>query len=264
MFQRRANRSTAELVTALLEGSERATAHHVDLDALDQLPPPVARYFRHVLPDRRPFIRVARLEQVGTLRTNIRSRRWSSFTARQIVVPGSPGFVWDARVTILPLLHLRVRDAYVGGTGSGRVSVFTGITLAADSGRPELDSGALHRYLAEGAWYPTALLPGPALRWSPLSTTKAVATLTNAGLTVSLEFWFNDTGEITGVYSPGRWGRFDGGYQLTPWEGHFRNYQERDGMLIPCEGEVGWYTRPEWECVWRGRTVEVDYEPTEF
>ena len=237
MFQRPANRSTAELVTALLEGSERAAAHHVDLDALDQLPPPVARYLRHVLPDRRPFIRVARLEQVGTLRTNIRSRRWSSFTARQIVVPASPGFVWDARVTILPPAHLRVHDAYVGGAGSGRVSVFSGITLAADSGRPELDSGALHRYLAEGAWYPTALLPGPALRWSPLSTTKAVAC---------------------------RWGRFGGGYQLTPWEGHFRNYQERDGMLIPSEGEVGWYSRREWECVWRGRTVEAGYESTEF
>jgi hypothetical protein len=260
LLQRPTNRSTTELVAALLGDSQPAAPNHVDLEALDQLPPPVARYFRHVLPDRRPVIRVARLEQVGTLRTNLRSRRWSSFTARQIVVPASPGFVWDARVTILPLLYLRVRDAYVGGSGSGRVSVFPGITLAADSARPELDSGALHRYLAEGAWYPTALLPGPALHWSPLSSAKAVATLSDAGLTVSLEFWFNHAGEITGVYSPGRWGRFNGGYQQTPWEGHFRNYQERDGMLIPSVGEVGWYSRGEWECVWKGRTVKVDYE----
>ncbi len=216
-----------------------------------------------MLPERQPFIRVARLEQVGALRTSIRSSRWSPFTARQIIVPPSPGFAWDARVRILPLLHVRVRDAYVGGNGSGRVSVFSAITLAADSARPELDSGAWHRYLAEAAWYPTALLPGPGLRWSPMSDEKAVATLTDAGLTVSLEFRFNDTGEIAGVYTPGRWGRFEGGYKQAPWEGHFGDYQRRDGILVPSEGEVGWYSMGEWESVWRGRVVDVSYELTD-
>jgi hypothetical protein len=51
VFQRPANRSTAELLAALLEGSHPAVSDHVDLGALDQLPPPVARYFRHVFPD---------------------------------------------------------------------------------------------------------------------------------------------------------------------------------------------------------------------
>jgi hypothetical protein len=137
-----------------------------------------------------------------------------------------------------------------------------GPARAADSGRPELNSGALHRYLAESVWYPTALLPGPALQWSPVSDTKALARLTDSGLTVSLEFWFNEPGEITGVYSPGRWGRFDGGYQQIPWEGHFRNYRERDGMLTPAEGEVGWCSMGQWQCVWKGRVVEADYHST--
>lgn len=257
----RPNRSADRLVDELLEGAHGGGSDRVDLNALGEVPPPVARYFRHVLRKRHQFIRVARLEQVGELRTSTRSSRWSRFRARQIIVPPSTGFVWDAQVSILPLIHVRVRDAYVRGTGSGRVSLLSTITMAADSDRPALNSGALHRYLAEAVWYPTALLPSPALRWSPVGDTKAQATLTDSDLIVSLEFWFNDTGEITGVYSPGRWGRFDGAYQQIPWEGHFRSYHESGGMLVPAEGEVGWYSTGRWERVWKGRIVEADYEP---
>ena len=77
----------------------------------------------------------------------------------------------------------------------------------------------------------------------------------------SLEFWFDEKSEVTGIYTPGRWGRFDGDYKQAPWEGHFRTYQARDGMLVPAEGEVGWYSSSRvWQSVWRGRIVQVTYE----
>jgi hypothetical protein len=224
------------------------------------LPPPVARYLKHVLRNEQPLIRVARLKQTGKLRTDTRSTRWLSFRAEQVVMPDVPGFVWNARVSLLPLVHLRVRDAYVGGQGSGKVSLWSAFTVAADSGRRELNSGALHRYLAEAVWYPTALLPSDALQWSALDDRKARATLTDSGETVSLEFWFNDQDEVTGVYSDGRWGKFGKDYRQTPWEGHFQNYQEQRGMLVPSEGEVGWYSSGEWAKVWEGKTTDVRYE----
>jgi hypothetical protein len=123
-----------------------------------------------------------------------------------------------------------------------------------------MNSGALHRYLAEAVWYPTALLPSTYLHWSPIDDTKALASLTDSGITVHLEFSFNDDGEVTGIYSPGRWGTFDGGYKQVPWEGHFRKYEVRDGMWVPTEGEVGWYSSGEWQSVWKGTIAEVSYE----
>ena len=80
----------------------------------------------------------------------------------------------------------------------GRVSLFSAFTLSSSANIPELNSGALHRYLAEAVWYPTALLPQAGVQWSPIDEHSALATLTDNGETVSLEFRFNDAGEVTG------------------------------------------------------------------
>jgi hypothetical protein len=230
--------------------------------ALDSLaaPAPVARYLRHVLREGQRPIRVARLRQAGELRTGLDSEDWLPFTARHVVAPPATGFVWDARIDLGWRLLLSVRDAYVDGRGSGQASLLSVLPLDRESGRTEMDAGALHRYLAEAVWYPTALLPSDALRWTAMDATRARATLTHAGTTVSLDFWFNDDGEVAGIHTPGRWGRFDEGFRQAPWEGHFRAYVERDGMRVPSEGEVGWYAGTEWECVWRGRVLEARYD----
>ena len=256
----RQRRSTSQIIATLLAAPPIEAHRSVDVRPLDSLPAPVARYLVHVLPDGWRPIGVARLSQVGELRTDIKKERWSRFEATQTVVPPVNGFVWNAQVRIAPLLHVRVLDAYVGGQGSGRVSLLSALTVARGCGRHEINSGSLHRYLAEAVWYPTALWPSAAIQWTAISDTKAFVTLTHGALTVSLDFCFNDADEVTGIYSPARWGRFGGEYVQAPWEGHFRSYEERDGMLVPTEGEVGWYSSGTWQSVWRGKVVEASYE----
>jgi hypothetical protein len=220
----------------------------------------VARYLRRALGGNPAPLRLARLSQSGELRTSTRSRRWLSFTATQRVAPAAGEFTWTARVRLAPLVHLRVRDSLRDGEGSGEVRLWSAIPLASASGVPELDSGALHRYLAEAVWYPTALVPSASLVWRAMDERNAVATLTSHAKSVSLEFRFNEADEVADVFTPARWGRFDGRYRQVPWEGHFRNYQSRDGLLVPTEGEVGWYGRSAWQCVWRGRITAAVYE----
>jgi hypothetical protein len=242
----------------------RRTAHPsegaVGKPPLAELPPSVARYLRLALAGRKEIDEV-RITQTGTLRTDTTSNRWMRFEAEHLVVPRATGFLWDARVQIAPLLHLRVRDSLIDGTGSGQVSLLSAFTVSAAAGGVEMNSGSLHRYLAEAVWYPTALLPGPHLRWTPLGATSALATLTNDAVSVSLEFRFADTGEVTGIYTPGRWGTFAGGYKQVPWEGHFRDYVERDGVLVPTHGEVGWYIDKEWRAVWKGAVADYRIRP---
>jgi hypothetical protein len=224
---------------------------------LDKLPAPVARYLRRALgPDRQ--LQLVRLKQLGTLRTDVRSERWMSFEADHVIAPRSTGFVWNARVRVAPLLHVRVRDSLVEGRGAGQVSLLSAFTVAEDAGTPEMNSGSLHRYLAEAVWYPTALLPTEKLRWNVIDTNSALATLTDHGMSVSLEFRFSDTGEVTGIYTPARWGSFDGGYKQVPWEGHFGSYEEKMGLFVPTEGEVGWHFDNEWQAVWKGRITAFE------
>lgn len=258
--QARETPKAEQLVAKLIERATRPRIGTVDFGALSNLPPPIARYFRHVLTDGQELIHVARLQQSGMLRTSTATETWSPFTATHVVVPPATGFVWNARVEAPLATHVRVLDSYSAGVGSGRVSLLSAFAVASESGVPELNSGALHRYLAEAVWFPTALLPQSGVAWSPIDDHSAMATLTDRGTTVSLEFRFNEIGEVTGIYSDGRFGSFDGEYRQVPWEGHFRDYQVQGGMRVPRYGEVGWYDEGTLQLVWKGDIVSVQYE----
>lgn len=218
------------------------------------------RYFRRALQPGRAPICAARLTQAGTLRTSPKSRRWMQFYATQEVSPPTTSFHWDARVSLAPLLRLRVRDRLSRGQGSGSVHLL-GMQLAANAGTPEINAGTLQRYLAEAVWYPTALLPSAQLAWSPIDEWKALATLTSHGTAVSLEFHFDRDDQVAAIYTPQRWARSGRTYLQMPWEGHFSGYSERSGMLVPAAGEVGWYVEGAWQAVWKGRITHASYEP---
>ncbi len=221
------------------------------------LPAPVRRYLGKALPAGGRSLQLVRYEQRGALRTGLHGTRWHEFTATQVVAPERAAFLWSARVTVAPLLHLRVTDSLIRGVGSGRVALLSALPLAHLEGGMELSSGALHRFLAEAVWYPTALLPSAALRWSPIDDRCALATLTDGRSTVSLEFRFNAQDEVAGVYTPGRWGRFGGRYLLAPWEGRFGPCRMHQGVLVPDEAEAGWHLGGAYRPVWRGRVMSA-------
>lgn len=253
---RRQREALSDLVEPLVRAARSGKTPQPDAEDLERLPAPVARYLEWALPHRQQ-IGLIRLRQTGILRTVVHRERWMAFEAEHIAAPRPVGFVWNARVAIAPLLHLRVRDAFVAGQGSGQVSLLSALTVAADAGTPEMNAGSLHRFLAEAVWYPTALLPSTKLSWSAIDDHKALATLIECGVRVSLEFHFADTGQVTGVYTPARWGRFEGGYKQLPWGGRFRSYEEQQGVRVPMEGEAGWYLADEWRAVWRGRITSA-------
>ena len=252
-------RYQARTLESLSEALVGAVPPEVEAGAdYDDLPTPVARYLAWALPDGKQ-LEMVRLSQFGALRTDARSERWMRFEAEHLVVPPVTGFVWNARVSIAPLLHVRVRDALVAGRGSGHVTLLSAFTVGADAGTPEMNAGSAHRFLAEAVWYPSALLPSDRLAWTPIDETRALATLRADGNEVSLEFRFGASGEVIGIYTPGRWGTFAEGYEQVPWEGHFSDYQLQNGVRFPMNGEVGWHIDGEWKAVWRGTVSAVTF-----
>lgn len=252
-------RQTRALMAQLNAAELPASARRVDFSALDSLPVPVQRYFRAVLKDGAPIVTAVDVEHIGRFNLSESGARWQAFTSTQRVVSRRPGFVWDGRITILPGLTVHVHDAYVAGVGILHPSMLGLITLFEMRGTPEVAEGELMRFLAEMAWYPTALLPGQGVRWEPVDDHSARATLTDGATTVTLLFRFDQAGRVRSVQAAAR-GRTVGSQVIpTPWEGHWSNYQWRDGMLVPTEGEVAWLLPQGRQPYWRGRITRIAY-----
>jgi hypothetical protein len=127
-------------------------------------------------------------------------------------------------------------------------------------GGGEIARGELMRYLAEAVWYPTALLPSQGVRWEAVDANSARASLTDAGIGVSLVFGFNEAGLITTVHSDARGRTVGKRVELTPWEGRFWNFAQRDGMSVPLDGEVSWILPTGRKPYWRGTSTAITYE----
>lgn len=252
------------ITAGLRHGLESARTTHspgvVDFRELAGLPAPVARYFRAVLTDGQSIVAAAQFHHSGTFNMGEAADRWAPFTSDQLVVTQRPGFDWDGRIVMAPGLAVRVHDAYVGGEGLLNAAIFGLITVSRMEGTRAIDEGELMRFVAEAAWYPTALLPSQGVAWSPIDDRSARATLRDGDHEVTLVFVFDDADLIATVSSPGRGRTIKGETLETPWQGTFWNYTTRSGMLIPTDGEVSWLLPDGPKPYWRGHLENARYE----
>lgn len=248
---------------ALLERLEEARVHappeRFDPKTLDGLPEPVARHLRRVLPAGTRLIRAADAVHEGTFNMSPTGEQWKAFTSRQRVVTRRPGFVWDGRVSVAPGIVVHVHDAYVDGEGILEPAVLGLFTIVDLRDRGEVARGELMRFLAEAAWYPTALLPDQGVQWEPIDGKSARATLVDGDVRLTMTFHFGADGLIETIRAEDR-GRTVGDRIIpTPWEGRVFDYQQREGLLVPVQGEVAWLTKQGRLPYWRGTITELKY-----
>lgn len=249
-----------DLRVELAAGARSTGAPEVEVSELDALPVPVREYFTRVLDAEQRAVESVRIFHSGTFNMGTDEPQWWAFSSTQDVVPAGPGFVWNAHIRMALGMPARVHDAYVNGRAVLTARLFGLITVMESLDSPELAQGELIRFLAEAPWYPTALLPGPALTWDPIDDSSSRLTLADGDTTVSLQVRFGTNGLIDSVYSDGRYRDVDGEQVRVPWEGKFWNYEERDGMLIPLDGEVAWLLPEGRWPYWRGHIDDIQYE----
>jgi hypothetical protein len=229
-----------------------------DPSELDGLPPAVQRYFRAVLLDRQPVIASVSVRHKGQF--SLDGKKWAPFTSNQMVITRRPGFDWDARIRMAPGMDVFVHDAYLAGEGVLHAALLGLVTVAQLRGTPDLAQGELMRFLAEAAWYPTALLPSQGVRWAAIDASSARASLTDGATKVTLDFRFDADGLISMVRSSARYRTVNGETIATPWQGRFWGYEFRSGMRVPRDGEVAWLLSEGPAPYWRGRIIDIDYE----
>ena len=253
---RRQTAQDIERLTAKAPTAEAPAARY-DRTMLVGLPTPVVRYFEFALTPGQHMIDGARIDWEGEF--SIRPRRWSAFAATQRYRVRPPGFVWDARIRVVPAVSVLVRDAYVDHEGSLRAAVGGMIDLANEHGTPDLAAGELLRYLGEAVWYPTALLPCAGVKWRSLDDHSANATLSDGTTTVSMNVDFAPSREITQLTAL-RPREVNGTSVLTAWVAHLADYSLRSGMQVPGSGDAEWTLSTGPLPYWRGRLVNVHYD----
>jgi hypothetical protein len=246
-----------------LEATRRqATRTRYDARELEGLPAPVQRYFRTVLRDGQPIVTGAIVRHTGTFNVSGLGshERWMPFTSEQHVLTNRPGFVWNARVVLVPGIAVLVHDAYAGGVGTLHPAVLGLFSLTNQHGTGEIARGELMRYMMEAAWYPTALLPSQGTKWVAIDGASADATMQDGDISMTMRFSFNAAGLIESVRADARAALIGGKLVMMPWEGRMSNYQERAGMRVPLTAEAAWLTPGARKPYWRGTIVFASYE----
>jgi hypothetical protein len=255
-----AERSTTEMQREIAEAGTpgRLALRPVNLSSL---PEPVARYFAQVLPGGQRPIRATRIRWEGEFRLDP-NRSWGTFTASQQFSSVPPAFLWDASISVVPLVSVRVRDHYSRQSAGMRARLGGIIPVVNTEGTPELASSALARWLGEAVWFPTALLPpemGGAVTWVAIDDSTAEATVTDGRVSVRAEFGFATSGLIRSMTAL-RYRDVDGEPVLSRFEGLYRDYFRQHGILVPGEAEVAWLHPLGRFPYWRGRPTEITWQ----
>jgi len=253
---------TQVLVGQLEAARVPASASRYDARELEGLPAPVQRYFRAVLKEGQPIVAGVSVRHAGTFNVSALGKRelWMPFTSEQRVVTNRPGFVWNARMALLPGIAILVHDAYAAGVGTLHPAVMGLISLTHQTGTGDIARGELMRYMLEAAWYPTALLPSQGTTWFAVDEASADATMVDGGISMTMRFTFGAGGLIESVRADARGAMVGGKLIMLPWEGRMSNYQQRAGMRVPLTGEAAWLPPGDRKPYWRGTITSADYE----
>jgi hypothetical protein len=95
--------------------------------------------------------------------------------------------------------------------------------------------------------------------WSAIDDSTARATLSDRGVSVSVEFHFAPGGEVVRTMAL-RHRDVNGTLVLTPWVAYSSGYARVDGMRIPLLGAVEWLTPEGRLPYWRGRITRAEYD----
>ncbi|CAN5788074.1 hypothetical protein BH11BAC3_BH11BAC3_41300 [soil metagenome] len=148
------NRQVKQLFAESKNISDKIFSHQ----QLENLPPPVQLYFKHVLKEGQPYLSYIRLKHDGQFKTSIK-KDWVTIKGEQYFTTEKSGFIWKGTTSMFI-----ARDMYLASEGRLIATILSTINVADIHGKKEYDQGELLRWLSESIWFPTNLLPAENLQ----------------------------------------------------------------------------------------------------
>ncbi len=257
-----------DTVTRVLRVAEAASPHgraRLPTDLPTDLPDPVRRYFEFVFQGQPPRpLRAVRMIEQGTFRRP-GAETWAPMAVEQYVSPADPAFVFTGTTPlipgVLPGVTARAVDAYVDGGMEMIVKVLSVFTVVEERGGV-LDRTSLMRFFIEAPLFPTALLPGPHLRWEPIDAVRARAVVLAEGEPIGayratfapdgslVELWSETAGDAATA------DRFHGAREV----GRRADYRLVDGVMVPHRFSLARRFGDRVEPFWTGTVTTIDFD----
>jgi hypothetical protein len=176
-----------------------------------------------------------------------------SFRAKQTIAVAEVGFLWHARLRMIPGVSMTVIDYVVGDQSGLEGRLATTIPFVHMTNTDLLFRGEAMRYLAELMWNPDGILFNSQLCWRVLDA-RTLAVSTGAGpRRCEVRLVLNEAGDLIGVEADDR-PRVEGQVvSVCPWFGRGGDYRVVGGRRIPTRVEAGWRANGVEFIYWRGR-----------
>jgi len=226
------DRMVSKEVAELFKNTSKEKPEKITEADIARLPEPVQKYLRYTKTVGKDKIHKVRLKQTGKIRMKP-DAKWMPFEAEQYYTTDNPAFIWKANVKFAPLLWISGRDSYVNGKGNMLIKVLSLIKVV-DGAGPELDQGALCRYLNEMMWFPDAYM-NDYIKWEPVDANSARATMTVNGTTASAVLKFDSEGKLVDFIAE----RYMETTMET-WSTPVANYKDFHGIMLPSGGKAVW------------------------
>lgn len=218
-------------------------------DQITGLPKPVQRYFKHVLRNGQPYISYVSLLHDGQFKTGL-DKDWTAIKGEQYFTVEKPGFIWKGTTS-----HFTARDMYIADKGRLIVSILS-LYNVVDAQGESFNQGELLRWLAEGVWFPTNLLPGDRLKWTAIIENTAKLTFSYNGMFLYYIVTFDGEGLITQMETK----RYMEKGRLETWIGKMAGYKEINGVFVPTNIEAIWRLEKGDFCYAKFRVTKIVYD----
>jgi len=220
-------------IDTLYESIESNQTEVIKDDDINQLPEPVYQWLLNSGVVGRERIKKVSLKQTGQMRLNP-DDEWLTPKANQEINVTDPGFVWTVN---LPMAFTKGRDFFYQGNGEMLIKIAGLIPIVNVKDNEKINESALHRFLMEICWYPTAAIEDY-IHWEGISDNQARAYMIYQGMEIYADFYFenNDIVRVETI-------RYTGADESSTRElciADLIEHQTFDGYRVPSKINITW------------------------
>ena len=206
---------------------------------LKHLPLPVQKWLNKVGIIGNRKIKAVKLKQSGLMKLEPEQQKYFKPEAEQYISVNEPGFLWQVNLKMMPLIKTKGRDYFYKGNASMLIKLAYLLSVVDQKSNSKINESALHRFLLELPWYPTAAL-NEYIKWEKIDSNSARAKINYQGIKAEADFIFDQAGNLLRTEAM-RYKESSTDAERKKCRGELKEYKIVDGISIPSKIDVSWY-----------------------
>lgn len=229
----------SELEKLKLENEINQKTEVINESDLVGLPEPVKNWLQKSGVVGKKKITAVNIKQSGLMKLSPEQEKWYWPDAKQYIAVSEPGYLWQVDLAVMPVINTKGRDLFYQGKASMIIKIASLLPVVDQEANDKINESALHRFLLEIPWYPTAAL-NDYLDWKEIDSRSARATINYQEVKASAVFNFDQEGKLISTEAM-RYKESDEDAERIRCTGELVGFKSVAGIKVPTEINVSWY-----------------------